>query len=176
MTKKIFVLLSVIVFAVSCSEKKDRSSIMVNRYNAFLKILPDDTASKFKFDSKEYVEVYKEWQTEAAKWIENTLAREEKGASVVTNIYKPDMKEYAIGLLTNKFYERENPYELMEKVYKHTKILAKEVKSLENDEKFKSKLDKIKKDEAIENFTTEDTVFYFIWNYMIMLDRPRRFQ
>ena len=34
----------------------------------------------------------------------------------------------------------------------------------------------LKKDEAIEHFTTEETIFYYVWNYLITIDRPRRFQ
>ena len=32
------------------------------------------------------------------------------------------------------------------------------------------------KNNSVENFTTKDTVFYYVWNYLITIERPRRFQ
>ena len=64
----------------------------------------------------------------------------------------------------------------MIKVKNHTDNLALDIKELEKEESFSNSMSALKKDEAIEHFTTEDTIFYYVWNYLITVNRPRRFQ
>ena len=64
----------------------------------------------------------------------------------------------------------------MAKVKAHTDQLSLKIDELQKDEAFSNSMIKLKKDEAVENFTTEDTVFYYVWNYLITIERPRRFQ
>ena len=64
----------------------------------------------------------------------------------------------------------------MSKVKAHTDELSLKIEELEKDDAFSNSMIKLKKDEAVENFTTKDTIFYYVWNYLITIDRPRRFQ
>ena len=64
----------------------------------------------------------------------------------------------------------------MIKIKTHTDNLALNIKELEKEEGFSNSMFSLKKDEAIEHFTTEETIFYYVWNYLITIDRPRRFQ
>ena len=55
-------------------------------------------------------------------------------------------------------------------------MLSINIKDLEKESIFSNNLHSLKEDEAIVHFTTDDTVFYYVWNYLIGIDRPRRFQ
>ncbi len=161
----------------SCSSNAGSISAMKSRYNDFLKILPADLKDAFEFDSEKYAADYKRWQEEANLWIKNTIQDENRGADSIQANFTPDTKEYSIGILTNKFYERKNPYELMSEVYEHTKSLGNDIAKLEaQDQSFSNKLHHLKIGEAIENFNSDETAFYYLWNYTLMLERPRRFQ
>lgn len=165
------------VVLTSCSSNAGSISAMNSRYNDFLKILPSDLKDAFEFDSQKYSADYSRWQEEANTWIENTIEKEDSGANKIEANFVPDTKEYAIGMVTNKFYERQNPYALMDEVYAHTKSLGSELAKLEaEDQSFSNKLHQLKVSEAIENFNSEETAFYYLWNYTLMLERPRRFQ
>ncbi len=172
-----FITIACTLVATSCSSNAGSFSAMNSRYNSFLKILPNDLEDAFKIDSQKYADTYKLWQEEANLWIDNIMLEENNGVKNIEAKFVPDTKDYAIGVLTNRFYERRNPYELMDKVYAHTKNLGHDIAQLEKtDQDFSNKLHRIKIDEAIENFNSEETAFYYLWNYTLMLERPRRFQ
>ncbi len=178
MKKYAIIFVPIIIFLfISCSSTDGSLAAMKQRYNKFLDILPDDLADKFKIDSKEYGSLYLQWQNEANAWIDDITTKEDMEVNLVKNTLTPDTIEYAVGMLTNKSYERSNPYSLMNTVYAHSANLGKEIEQLENaDESFSNRLHHLKEDEAIINFSSEETAFYYLWNYAIMLSRPRRFQ
>ncbi len=165
------------LITASCNSNAGSISAMNSRYNDFLKILPSDLRDDFLINSTKYSADYKRWQDEANLWIDNIISEENIGADSIKANYQPDTKLYNIGILTNKFYERKNPYELMEEVYAHTQKLGADIAKLEmSDQDFSNKLHHLKVDEAIINFDSEETAFYYLWNYTLMLERPRRFQ
>ena len=175
LTISIAIILSMLL--IGCSSTDGSIYAMVQRYNKFLSILPDDLKDAFDIDSKEYSDMYLAWQEESQVWIDEIIVKESSGTNMISSKFLPDTKEYAIGMLTNRFYERGNPNDLMLKVYSHTTSLGKSIAELEkSDEAFSNKLHSLKVDEAIVNFNNEETAFYYLWNYAIMLERPRRFQ
>lgn len=177
--KKLFItILLAIITVLSISCKNDGGSIyaMEKRYKNFLNILPNDIKDDFSFDSKKYGNEYKMWRDDFNLWVSNTIKEENVAEKEIASRIAPDKIEYAIETLTSKNYERNLPYDLMSNVKNHTDKLAIEIKELEKESSFSNSLYELKKDEAIEHFTPEDTVFYYIWNYSITLERSRRFQ
>lgn len=177
LTLAILTIVSYAYILASCSSNAGSYAAMNSRYNDFLKILPSELKDAFVLDSQKYGEEYKRWQDDANLWIDNILSKENSGADNIVANFVPDTKDYAIGILTNKFYERQNPYVLMDEIYTHTQILGRDIAKLEmSDQDFSNKLHRLKVDEAIVNFDSEETAFYYLWNYALMLERPRRFQ
>lgn len=177
--KKITILILSIIIAItiiSCG--KDGGSIyaMHKRYNNFIDILPNDIKNDYSINSDKYGDLYKEWINEFNTWTENILNEEDLSEKEISSRITPDRIEYALETLTSRNYERNLPAELMIKVKNHTDNLALDIKELEKEESFSNSMSALKKDEAIEHFTTEDTIFYYVWNYLITVDRPRRFQ
>ena len=158
--KKIILILSIILAIISCG--KDGGSIyaMHKRYNNFINILPNDIKNDYYVNSEKYGNLYKEWINEFNIWTTNTINNE----------------DLAVKEISSRNYERNLPTELMIKVKTHTDNLALNIKELEKEEGFSNSMFSLKKDEAIEHFTTEETIFYYVWNYLITIDRPRRFQ
>lgn len=149
---------------------------MHKRYNNFVNILPNDIKNDYLLNSSKYGNLYKEWINEFEVWTENTLNEEDLSVKEISSRITPDKMEYAIETLTSRNYERNLPTELMINVKNHTDNLALNIKELEKEESFSNSFISLKKDEAIEHFTTEDTIFYYVWNYLITVERPRRFQ
>ena len=175
--KKIIILILLVTTAIiSCG--KDGGSIyaMHKRYNNFINILPNDIKNDYYVNSEKYGNLYKEWINEFNSWTENILNEEDSKIKEISARITPDKIEYALETLTSRNYERNLPAELMIKVKNHTDNLALNIKELEKEESFSNAMFSLKKDEAIEHFTTEDTIFYYVWNYLITVDRPRRFQ
>lgn len=175
--KKITVLiLSILISIISCG--KDGGSIyaMHKRYNNFINILPNDIKNDYMPNSSKYGNLYKEWINEFDSWTDKTLNEEDLSVKEISARITPDKIEYAIETLISRNYERNLPAELMINVKKHTDNLASNIKELEKEESFSNSFISLKKDEAIEHFTTEDTIFYYVWNYLITVERPRRFQ
>lgn len=169
-----FLILSLII--ISC--KNDGGSIyaMEQRYRNFLNILPNDIKNDYTLNSDKYGNMYKEWINEFNTWTDNILNEETKREKEISARITPNKIEYALETLTSKDYERNLPVELMAKVKAHTDQLSLKIDELQKDEAFSNSMIKLKKDEAVENFTTEDTIFYYVWNYLITIERPRRFQ
>lgn len=176
MKKIIILILLVITAIISCG--KDGGSIyaMHKRYNNFINILPNDIKNDYYVNSEKYGNLYKEWINEFNSWTENILNEEDLKIKEISARITPDKIEYALETLTSRNYERNLPTELMIKVKNHTDNLALNIKELEKEEAFSNAMFSLKKDEAIEHFTTEETIFYYVWNYLITVDRPRRFQ
>lgn len=176
MKKTIILILLVATAIISCG--KDGGSIyaMHKRYNNFINILPNDIKNDYYVNSEKYGNLYKEWINEFDSWTENILNEEDLKIKEISARITPDKIEYALETLTSRNYERNLPAELMIKVKNHTDNLALNIKELEKEEAFSNAMLSLKKDEAIEHFTTEDTIFYYVWNYLITVDRPRRFQ
>lgn len=174
--KKIILILSIILAIISCG--KDGGSIyaMHKRYNNFINILPNDIKNDYYVNSEKYGNLYKEWINEFNIWTTNTINNEDLAVKEISSRITPDKIEYALETLTTRNYERNLPTELMIKVKTHTDNLALNIKELEKEEGFSNSMFSLKKDEAIEHFTTEETIFYYVWNYLITIDRPRRFQ
>lgn len=174
--KKIILILSITLAIISCG--KDGGSIyaMHKRYNNFINILPNDIKNDYYVNSEKYGDSYKEWINEFNIWTTNTINSEDLAVKEISSRITPDKIEYALETLTARNYERNLPTELMIKVKTHTDNLALNIKELEKEEGFSNSMFSIKKDEAIEHFTTEETIFYYVWNYLITIDRPRRFQ
>ena len=175
--KKIIILILLVTTAIiSCG--KDGGSIyaMHKRYNNFINILPNDIKNDYYVNSEKYGNSYKEWINEFNSWTENILNEEYLKIKEISARITPDKIEYALETLTSRNYERNLPTELMIKVKNHTDNLALNIKELEKKESFSNAMLSLKKDEAIEHFTTEETIFYYVWNYLITVDRPRRFQ
>lgn len=175
--KKIIILILLVATAIiSCG--KDGGSIyaMHKRYNNFINILPNDIKNDYYVNSEKYGNLYKEWINEFNSWTENILNEEDLKIKEISARITPDKIEYALETLTSRNYERNLPTELMIKVKNHTDNLSLNIKELEKEESFSNAMFSLKKDEAIEHFTTEDTIFYYVWNYLITVDRPRRFQ
>ena len=174
--KKITILILSILTIISCG--KDGGSIyaMHKRYNNFIDILPNDIKNDYYVNSEKYGNLYKECINEFNAWTENILSEENLSEKEISSRITPDRIEYALETLTSRNYERNLPTELMIKVKNHTDNLALDIKELEKEESFSNSMLSLKKDEAIEHFTTEDTIFYYVWNYLITIDRPRRFQ
>lgn len=177
--KKIKILILSIIIAITITScGKDGGSIyaMHKRYDNFINILPNDIKNDYLLDSEKYGNLYKEWIDEFDTWTENILNEENLSEKEISSRITPDKIEYALETLTSRNYERNLPTELMINVKKHTDNLALDIKELEKEEDFSNSMSALKKDEAIEHFTTEDTIFYYVWNYLITVNRPRRFQ
>ena len=176
MKKIILLILTLFIILVAC--KNDGGSIyaMEQRYRNFLNILPDDVKNDYTLNSDKYGNMYKEWINEFNTWTDNILKEKTKREQEISARITPDKIEYALETLTSKDYERNLPVDLMAKVKAHTDQLSLKIDELQKDEAFSNSIIKLKKDEAVENFTTEDTVFYYVWNYLITIERPRRFQ
>ncbi|MEI0700459.1 hypothetical protein [Brachyspira intermedia] len=174
--KKIILFLILSLILISC--KNDGGSIyaMEQRYRNFLNILPDDVKNDYTLNSDKYGNMYKEWINEFNTWTDNILNEEAEREQEISARITPDKIEYALETLTSKDYERNLPVDLMAKVKAHTDQLSLKIDELQKDEAFSNSMIKLKKDEAVENFTTEDTIFYYVWNYLITIERPRRFQ
>ncbi|AEM22038.1 hypothetical protein Bint_1419 [Brachyspira intermedia PWS/A] len=176
MKKIILLILTLFIILVAC--KNDGGSIyaMEQRYRNFLNILPDDVKNDYTLNSDKYGNMYKEWINEFNTWTDNILNEENKREQEISARITPDKIEYALETLTSKDYERNLPVDLMAKVKVHTDQLSLKIDELQKDEAFSNSMIKLKKYEAVENFTTEDTIFYYVWNYLITIERPRRFQ
>ncbi|MEI0537701.1 hypothetical protein [Brachyspira pulli] len=176
MKKIILLILSLTIIIISC--KNDGGSIyaMEQRYKNFLNILPNDVKNDYTLNSDKYSNMYKEWINEFNTWTDEILKTEAQREQEISARITPDKIEYALETLTSKDYERNLPVELMTKVKAHTDTLSLKIEELQKDEAFSNSMVKLKKDEAVENFTTEETIFYYVWNYLITIERPRRFQ
>ena len=174
--KKIILILSITLAIISCG--KDGGSIyaMHKRYNNFINILPNDIKNDYYVNSEKYGDLYKEWINKFNIWTTNTINNEDLAVKEISSRITPDKIEYALETLIARNYEINLPTELMIKVKTHTDNLALNIKELEKEEGFSNSMFSLKKDEAIEHFTTEETIFYYVWNYLITIDRPRRFQ
>ncbi|WP_295163279.1 hypothetical protein [uncultured Brachyspira sp.] len=174
--KKIILFLILSLIIISC--KNDGGSIyaMEKRYKNFLNILPNDIRNDYTLNSDKYGSMYKEWINEFNIWTDNIFYTEAQREQEISAEITPDKIEYAIETLTSKDYERNLPEDLMHKVKAHTDILSLKIEELEKDSNFSNSMIKLKKDEAVENFSTKDTIFYYVWNYLITIERPRRFQ
>lgn len=165
----------IILFSTSC--QSNQYDVKKERLKNFIDTLPKDTAAMFDEKNDEYGPKIKEWKTEAKTWISNTLKKEAEQQSKISNIYRNDERNFELAMRTNRFYERENPYELMQEVRKYSDDIAEILsKQIAEDDELKQKIYEIKMDEAIMAFSTEELCFYFLWNYVITMDRPRRFQ
>lgn len=176
MKKIILLILSLTIIIISC--KNDGGSVyaMEQRYKNLLNILPNDVKNDYTLNSDKYGNMYKEWINEFNTWTDETLKNEAQKEEEISARITPDKIEYALETLTSKNYERNLPVELMTKVKAHTDTLSLKIEELQKDEAFSNSMVKLKKDEAVENFTTEETIFYYVWNYLITIERPRRFQ
>ncbi len=169
-----FILLS---FLISCHNNGGSTYAMKERYDKFIDILPKEEKSDFTMNSSIYSNEYANWQNDLYSWIDTTMKNEKLSEEDVKSRISEGKIEFNIETLLSREYERVLPYDLMKKVKIHTdKNLSPKIKELEKDEAFSNKLNKLKKDEAIENFATDDVVFYYTWNYLLGLNRPRRFQ
>ena len=176
MKKIILLILSLTIIIISCQNDGGSIYAMEKRYRNFLNILPDDVKNDYTLESDKYGNMYKEWINEFNTWTDNILNEEAKREQEISARITPDKIEYALETLTSKDYERNLPLDLMAKVKAHTDQLSLKIDELQKDEAFSNSMIKLKKDEAVENFTTEDTIFYYVWNYLITIERPRRFQ
>lgn len=177
--KKIYINFTILLLSlliISCGSDGGSIYAMEKRYKNFLNILPKDIAEDFKYTSKNYGSDYKLWRSELNKWIDKTIAEEKNVEENAIKTISPANIEYAIVTLTGRNYERNNPVDLMKTVKNHSDKLALQIKELEKDDEFSKQLNKLKEDEAIEHFNTDETTFYYLWNYMIAIERPRRFQ
>ena len=173
---KIFLIIFVLIFSVGCKNSGGSTYAMEKRYNNFVNILPEDVSDDFTLNSKNYSNEYKEWQEELYEWIDITIENEKITENEVKERLKPTQIDFAIDTLTAREYERVLPYTLITNVRAHTDMLSINIKDLEKESIFSNNLHSLKEDEAIVHFTTDDTVFYYVWNYLIGIDRPRRFQ
>ena len=176
MKKIILLILSLTIIIISCRNDGGSIYAMEQRYKNFLNILPNDIKNDYTLNSDKYGNMYKEWINEFNTWTTNILNTETQREQEISSRITPDKIEYALKTLTSKDYERNLPVELMTKVKAHTDELSLKIEELEKDETFSNSMMKLKKDEAVENFTTKETVFYYVWNYLITIERPRRFQ
>ena len=176
MKKIILLILSLTIIIISCRNYGGSIYAMEQRYKNFLNILPNDMKNDYTLNSDKYGNMYKEWINEFNTWTTNILNTETQREQEISSRITPDKIEYALKTLTSKDYERNLPVELMTKVKAHTDELSLKIEELEKDETFSNSMMKLKKDEAVENFTTKETVFYYVWNYLITIERPRRFQ
>lgn len=148
-----------------------------SRFNEFMSILPKDIQERYDTKSPKYGENLLQWRAEAKVWIEKTFQKETNRQRDISNMYYRNPEMYNYGMLTNRFYERENPFTLMEEIKPYSDEIAELMKkSVESDSSFSNRLHSIMTEEAIPMFSIEDTAFYFLWNYVITFDRPRRFQ
>lgn len=171
-----FVIFTIFVSIIGCQNAGGSVYAMEERYNSFLSILPNDISDDFIIDSKNYGLEYIEWQDELYTWIDNTIEDEMITENEIKATLSPTQIEYAIETLTGREYERVMPYSLVTNIKAHTDMLSLNIENLEKESVFSNNLYKLKEDEAIVHFTTEDTVFYYVWNYLLGLERPRRFQ
>lgn len=177
MNKYIFLTLLILpIILLSCNNDGASIYAMQKRYKNFLNILPDDLKEKFTLDSKEYGDNYKIYKDELNKWIDEVLNKETEDVKEIGKAFSPGQIEYAINTLVSRNYERQLPYELMSRVKNDTDKLSIEIDNLLKDTDFSNNLYKVKMDEAIVHFNTDDTTFYYVWNYLIGIDRLRRFQ
>ena len=175
MKKLLLVLLSLLLI-ISCNNEGGSIYAMRRRYRNFIDILPKEIKDDYLVSSSKYSNLYNTWILDFQTWTTNTIEDENIKSNQVALSISPNNIEYAIGTLTNRNYERNLPINLFSEVKEHTDMLSLEIDTLLEDESFSNKLNKVKTDEAIEHFNTKDTVFYYIWNYLITLERPRRFQ
>jgi len=172
----IFLIIFMLIFSVGCKNSGGSTYAMEKRYDNFLTILPKDVSDDFILDSKDYGNKYKEWQKELYEWIDDTIENETITENEVKERLQPTQIEYAIETLVAREYERILPYTLITNVKTHTDMLSINIKDLEKESIFSNNFYSLKEDEAIVHFTTEDAVFYYVWNYLIGIERPRRFQ
>lgn len=169
--------LSLILLLSSCAY--GALGMKKQRLKNFMRILPSDIAERLTIDSPVYGGEIAAFRAEANEWIAAIHAAESNTMYALTNTeaMRNDPEATTFATLTNRRYERENPYSLMARVEAYTKPIAQELEArLSEDESLRARYDAIKSDEAIVGFTVEETVFYFLWNYVITIDRPRRFQ
>lgn len=172
----VFSIIFMLIFSVSCKNSGGSTYAMQKRYDRFLTILPKDVSDDFVLDSKNYGNEYKEWQKELYEWIDDTIENEIMTENEVKEMLQPTQIEYAINTLIAREYERVLPYTLITNVKAHTDMLSINIKDLEKESVFSNNFYKLKEDEAIVHFTTDDAVFYYVWNYLVGVERPRRFQ
>ncbi|WP_295158741.1 hypothetical protein [uncultured Brachyspira sp.] len=176
MKKIMLLILTLIIILAACQNDGGSIYAMRQRYKNFLNILPNDIKNDYTLNSDKYGNMYKEWINEFYTWTDNILDAEAQKEYEISARITPDKIEYSLETLTSKDYERNLPVELMYKVKAHTDELSLKIEELQKYEAFSNAMLKLKKDEAVENFTTEDTIFYYVWNYLITIERPRRFQ
>lgn len=180
MKNKSIIILSLLAIALllySCGAEGASLYGKQKRFENFMNTLPKDIAEKFDKESETYGERIKKWEAAADKWIAETFEKETNRQAMISNKYRKDPQMLAVGLLTNRFYERENPFELMAEVKEYSDSIAKDLDlAMKNDDKLRKEIEEIMVDEAIINFSNEQLTFYFLWNYVITFDRPRRFQ
>lgn len=151
---------------------------MRDRLSHFRRILPAEISDMFAINSKQYGAQYAAWQKEYYAWQKDILDRERRNQSNVERAYYAVNQElYTISMLTNRFYEREIPVDLMRRVRVSSDAIAEKMNAaLAKNPKLAAELARIKADEAVHHFTVEEVSFYFLWNYVITLERYRRFQ
>lgn len=177
MKKIIFCIITLIsIFAISCKNEGGSIYAMEQRYKNFLNILPKEIRDDYLLTSSKYSNEYKMWIDEFDTWASNTINKENEDEKEIASRLTPDRIEYALETLTSRNYERALPLELMSKVKTHTDNLSLKIKELEQDEAFSNSMYKLKQDEAVTHFNTDDTIFYYVWNYLITINRDRRFQ
>ncbi len=177
MKKYLLLIFIMPMLIISCKNDGGSTYAMDKRFNNFLKILPEDIKDDFVLDSKKYGTEYKKLQEELYTWIDTTIENEKITEQEVKTRIAVGNIEYNIETLLAREYERVLPFSLMTNVKNHIdQNLTPSIKNLEQDSTFSNKFNNLKKDEAIVNFTTDEAVFYYVWNYLLGLERPRRFQ
>lgn len=176
MKKILLTLIATLILIISCNNEGGSIYAMKKRYRNFINILPENIKDDYLISSSKYSNLYNTWVLDFENWTTSTIEDENVKSNQVALKIAPNNIEYAIGTLTNRNYERNLPIELITAVKQHTDMMSVEIDNLLKDNTFSNKLNKLKTDEAIEHFNTKDTVFYYIWNYLVTLERPRRFQ
>ncbi|MEK6794377.1 MAG: hypothetical protein AABZ39_06350 [Spirochaetota bacterium] len=171
-----FIIIALVSFN-ACSRSASIDA-MRDRLSHFRRILPADISDSFNINSKQYGAQYAAWQKEYYAWQKDILDRERRNQSNVERTYYAVNQElYTLSMLTNRFYEREIPTELMRRVRVSSDTIAQRMNAaLARNPKLAADLMRVKADEAIHHFTVEEVSFYFLWNYVITLERYRRFQ
>lgn len=179
MKKEIYITLiavCAVLIGIGCTQSASIQA-MRERLANFRKILPADISEMYDISNAKYRSQYKRWRAEAHDWIVRITKIETNNISNYTRFYSTNEELQHISELTNRFYERINPKSLMKEVRDYSDVIAEKMDySLQNNGTFQSNLDRIKNDEGINHFSTREVAFYFLWNYVITLERPRRFQ
>ncbi|MBI4979002.1 MAG: hypothetical protein HZC28_16100 [Spirochaetes bacterium] len=178
MKKVSLLLLSLVLLTLAGCAKSAAIQSMRDRLVKFQRILPADIAVSFDIKAPANAAQYKAWQDAYYTWQKATLERERVNQSnAERSYYAINQEMYTISMLTNRFYERDIPVALMREVQTRSDAVAVKLdRALAASPELKKNLERVLKDEATVHFTTKDICFYFLWNYVITLERHRRFQ